>query len=446
MPTLLRPPGPKDRGLIGNFPMGTKDPLGTFTAWAHSFGDIFHYRFLHRHIYFLNHPDLIKEVLVAQAPNFRKGDAVRVNRRIFGNGLLSNEGASWLEHRRLIQPTFHRTRMDTYAATMVSYTQRMFETWNPGEVRDIHEDMMHLTLEIVCMALFNIEVATYGDRIAVALNTLMQLSAGGRILLPEFLRRIPTPTNRRYDRATQDLDDVVYSIIRNRQDTPQAGSHDLLSALLAARYEDGSSMSLQQLRDEVMTLLLAGHETTAVSLSWIWLLLSQNPDAEHQLWSEIETVLGGRPPRVDDVPKLCFTERVVKEAMRLYPPAWAIVRTTVNATELGGYTLPVGSTAIMSQWVTHRDPRFYDEPEQFRPDRWLDERSKSLPRFAYFPFGGGPRICIGASFAMTEAVLVLATIAQKWQLQLASSTAPLPVPGITLRPRGGVKVYVLPRA
>lgn len=369
-PTLVRPPGPKDRGLIGNFPMGTKDPLGTFTVWAHTFGDIFHYRFLHRHIYFLNHPDLIKEVLVTQAPKFKKGDAVRVNRRIFGNGLLSNEGASWLEQRRLIQPAFHRTRIDTYAATMVSYTQRMFETWNPGEVRDIHEDMMRLTLEIVCMALFNIDVATYGDRIAVALNTLMQLSAGGRILLPEFLRRIPTPTNRRYDRATQELDDVVYSIIASRQNTPQPGSNDLLSVLLEARYEDGTSMSIQQLRDEVMTLLLAGHETTAVSLSWIWLLLSQNPQVEQQLSLEIDAVLGGRPPTVHDIPKLCFAERVVKEAMRLYPPAWAIVRTTVNATEIGGYTLPAGSTAIMSQWVTHRDPRFYDEPEQFRPDRW----------------------------------------------------------------------------
>lgn len=445
MSTVLRPPGPKDRGIIGNFPMGGKDPLGTYTRWARTYGDIFHYRFLNRHIYFLNHPDLIKDVLVTRAPNFRKGDAVRVNRRIFGNGLLSSEGASWLQQRRLIQPAFHRTRIESYGQAMVAYAQRMLDGWQPGELRDIHEDMMRLTLEIVCRALFNLEIASHEDRIAVALNTLMQLSTGGRMLLPQILRRIPTRTNRKYERATHELDSVVYSIIQERQAAPQDGSNDLLSALLEARYEDGSSMSVQQLRDEVMTLLLAGHETTAVTLSWVWLLLSQHPQVEQQLWSEIDTVLKGRPPEVRDIANLNFAEHVVKEAMRLYPPAWAIVRTALTDTAIGNYTLPAGSTAIMSQWVTHRDPRFYDEPEVFRPNRWLDERSNFLPKFAYFPFGGGPRICIGASFAMTEAVLVLVTIAQKWQIRLASTIPPEPIPGITLRPRGGVKVNVLAR-
>jgi len=425
--------------------MGGKDPLGTYTRWARTYGDIFHYRFLNRHIYFLNHPDLIKDVLVTRAPNFRKGDAVRVNRRIFGNGLLSSEGASWLQQRRLIQPAFHRTRIESYGQAMVAYAQRMLDGWQPGELRDIHEDMMRLTLEIVCRALFNLEIASHEDRIAVALNTLMQLSTGGRMLLPQILRRIPTRTNRKYERATHELDSVVYSIIQERQAAPQDGSNDLLSALLEARYEDGSSMSVQQLRDEVMTLLLAGHETTAVTLSWVWLLLSQHPQVEQQLWSEIDTVLKGRPPEVRDIANLNFAEHVVKEAMRLYPPAWAIVRTALTDTAIGNYTLPAGSTAIMSQWVTHRDPRFYDEPEVFRPNRWLDEQSNSLPKFAYFPFGGGPRICIGASFAMTEAVLVLVTIAQKWQIRLASTIPPEPIPGITLRPRGGVKVNVLAR-
>jgi len=426
--------------------MGGKDPLGTYTRWARTYGDIFHYRFLNRHIYFLNHPDLIKDVLVTRAPNFRKGDAVRVNRRIFGNGLLSSEGASWLQQRRLIQPAFHRTRIESYGQAMVAYAQRMLDGWQPGELRDIHEDMMRLTLEIVCRALFNLEIASHEDRIAVALNTLMQLSTGGRMLLPQILRRIPTRTNRKYERATHELDSVVYSIIQERQAAPQDGSNDLLSALLEARYEDGSSMSVQQLRDEVMTLLLAGHETTAVTLSWVWLLLSQHPQVEQQLWSEIDTVLKGRPPEVRDIANLNFAEHVVKEAMRLYPPAWAIVRTALTDTAIGNYTLPAGSTAIMSQWVTHRDPRFYDEPEVFRPNRWLDERSNFLPKFAYFPFGGGPRICIGASFAMTEAVLVLVTIAQKWQIRLASTIPPEPIPGITLRPRGGVKVNVLARS
>lgn len=444
MSALLRPPGPRSRGLIGNFPMGSKDPLGTFTRWARTYGDIFHYRFLHRHVYFLNHPDLIKEVLVTRASQFRKGDAVRANRRIFGNGLLSNEGTSWRTQRRLIQPAFHRTRIDGYAATMVSYTERMISTWRSGETRDIHEDMMRLTLEIVSKALFSVDIMSQEDRIAVALNTLMRLGTGGRLLLPEMFRRIPTAKNQEYRRAGSELDDIVHSIIRHRQSEPLADADDLLSSLLEARYDDGSAMSTQQLRDEVMTLLLAGHETTAVSLSWVWMLLAQHPDVERQLTRELEDVLAGRAPTIEDLPKLGVAERIVKEAMRLYPPAWATVRSAVEDCEIAGYTVPANSAVIMSQWVTHRDPRFYDEPEQFRPDRWVPERYNSAPRFTYFPFGGGPRMCIGASFAMTEAVLVLAIIAQRWQVKLASD-APEPVPGITLRPRGGLQVCVSQR-
>jgi len=219
-----------------------------------------------------------------------------------------------------------------------------------------------------------------------------------------------------------------------------------LTALLQARYDDGSAMTEQQLRDEVMTLLLAGHETTAVTLSWIWLLVSQHPEVERQLLREIDCVLGTRSVAAQDISQLRVTESVVKEAMRLYPPAWALVRTAANKVEIGGYTVPAGSSVVMSQWVMHRDPRFYEEPERFRPERWLNESSTPLPRFAYFPFGGGPRICIGAAFAMTEAVLVLATVAQRWKLRLEPGWAPAPVPGITLRPRGGIKVRVEPRS
>jgi len=273
----------------------------------------------------------------------------------------------------------------------------------------------------------------------------MQLSTGGRLLLPEVFRRIPTAKNRQYKRATDELDEIVYGIIRRRQQEPSSSEHDLLGALLDARYDDGSSMSALQLRDEVMTLLLAGHETTAASLSWVWLLLAQYPDIEQQLGRELDELLAGRSPTVQDVPNLALAERTVREAMRLYPPAWAIVRTAVQDLELAGYRVPAGSTVIMSQWVMHRDPRFYDEPEEFRPDRWLEERYRSSPRFSYFPFGGGPRICIGASFAMTEAVLVLATVAQRWQMRLTSDGTPEPVPGITLRPRNGLKLSVSPR-
>jgi cytochrome P450 len=448
--SLLRPPGPKSRSIIGNFPMGSKDPLAIFSAWAREYGDIFHYRFLNRHIYFLNHPDLIKEVLVTQSPNFIKGLAVQANRRVFGKGLVSNDGASWAQQRRLIQPAFHRSRIETYAGFMVSYTERMLSTWHDGEARDVHQDMMRLTLEIVAKALFSVEIASDKDRVAAALDTLLNFSTGGRMIVPELLRRLPTPGNLRYQRAIAELDDIVYTLIRNRQAAPNPDpaapqNHDLLATLLEARYEDGSPMPTQQLRDEVMTLLLAGHETTAVSLSWTWLLLANHPEVEQKLWAELRTVLNGRSPTLQDLSALPYTERVVKEAMRLYPPVWALTRTPLKDFEIAGYRVPAGSPVLMSQWVAHRDPRFYDEPERFLPDRWLDQRYKTAPRFTYFPFGGGPRVCIGSSFATTEAALVLATIAQQFQLRLRSNAPVETVPSITLRPRHGIQVTLTRR-
>jgi cytochrome P450 len=451
MVSIRRPPGPPSRGIVGNLPMASPDPLGLFSEWAHQYGDIFHYRVFNRHVYFVNHPDLIKEVLINQASNFIKGDAVRANRRIFGHGLLANEGASWLRQRRLIQPAFHRKHIEAYANIMVQYTQRMLAGWHDGEARDIHQNMMQLTLEIVSMALFSVEIAPEKDRVALALDDLMELSIGLRMLLPAPFRRFPTKKNRRYEAAIRSLDDIVYGLIRERQANPGASSkhgfhsEDLLGTLLQVRYEDGSAMAAEQLRDEVMTLLLAGHETTAVSLSWIWLLLSQHPEAEQKLWSELDQVLNGRSPTMRDLAALPYTERVVKEAMRLYPPAWAIVRNAIEDCDIGGYRIPAKSPVIMSQWVMHHDRRFYDQPHSFLPDRWLDERLKTAPRFSYFPFGGGPRMCIGASFATTEAALVLATIAQQYQIRVTSTEPILRTPSITLRPRHGIPVTLTRR-
>jgi cytochrome P450 len=429
--------------------MASKDPLGLFTEWARLYGDIFHYRAFYWHIYFINHPDLIKEVLVTKAPSFIKGEAVRANRRIFGNGLLASEGSFWLQQRRLIQPAFHHSHIESYANIMVRYTERMLTTWRDGESRDIHQDMMRLTLEIVSMAMFSVEIASEKDRVAVALDTLMELSMGPRMLLPELFRRLPTRNNRRYDRAVHELDDIVYTLIRERQSNSAApspdGFEDLLHTLLQACDEDGSPMPVQQIRDEVMTLLLAGHETTAVSLSWIWLLLSQHPEVEHKLWSELRAILNGRSPTMHDLASLPYTERVVKEAMRLYPPIWATVRTTAKDCEIGGYLIPAKSPIIMSQWVMHRDLRYYDQPTEFQPDRWLDERYKTAPRFSYFPFAGGPRICIGASFATTEAALVLATIAQQYQIRVDPNAIIESTPSITLRPRHGIPVTLTRR-
>jgi cytochrome P450 len=241
------------------------------------------------------------------------------------------------------------------------------------------------------------------------------------------------------------LDDIVFGLIRQRRASPQPDSEDLLTMLLSARDDADAPMPTQQLRDEVMTLLLTGHETTAVALSWTWYLLAQNPEAEEKLWSELRHVLDGRSPRAADLPNLPYTERVVKEAMRLYPPVWAMVRNPIKDCEIGGYRIPAGAAVIFSQWVMHRDPRFYSEPERFHPDRWLDE-STATPKFAYFPFGAGPRGCIGASFASMEAALVLATVAQKYQLRLAPDCVAEPTPAITLRPRHGIKVILAGRA
>jgi cytochrome P450 len=444
MTLLPRPPGPENRGIVGNFPLGTRDPLGLYTRWARQYGDIIYYRAFFRHVYFLNNPDFIERVLVTNSRNFIKGEALQFNRRIFGNGLLTNEGDAWLKQRHLIQPAFRRDRVESYGNTIVAYTERMVAPWHNGEVRDIHRDMMRLGLEVVAKALFNVEIASERNTIAEALNTFMELGSRGRLLLPPILRLLPTADNRRYQRAARQLDDVVYGLIRQRRSNDHIGD-DLLYGLLHTQDESGRGMSDKQLRDEVMTLLLAGHETTAVSLSWTWYLLAQYPEVEEKLWSELRQVLNGRKPTAQDLSKLPYTGRVVKEAMRLYPPAWAIVRKSLQQCEIGGYQVPAGSTVMMNQWVMHRDPRYYDQPERFNPDRWLDERAKAIPKFAYFPFGGGPRTCIGASFAAMEGVLVLATIAQKYQLRVAPDWPVEPLPTMTLRPKQGIKVVLTRR-
>jgi cytochrome P450 len=442
---LIRPPGPPNHGIVGNFPMGSKDPLARMTEWARQYGDIFYYRVLARHVYFLNHPDLIRYVLATDPQNFLKGDAIRYNRRIFGKGLVANEGESWAQHRRILQPSFTHGRIESYAGMMVASTMRMIDTWQDGESRDIHHDMMQLTLEIVARALFSVEIASEKDRISTALDTLMQLSTGARMLMPPLLRRIPTPGNLRLARASNELDRIVNSLIDERRASGPSSHSDVLDTLLQSRYADGSPLPRRQVRDEVMTLLLTGHETTAVALSWTWMLLSQNPDVELKLWSELCDVLGGRSPAMSDLQRLPYLDRVIKESLRLYPPAWALVRTPIKDCEIGGYRVPAGSNILISQWVMHRDPRYYDEPERFNPDRWLDERTKAAPRYAYFPFGGGPRSCIGAAFASIETALVLATIAQKFQVLVAPDTTVVPTPSITLRPRNGVRVVLTKR-
>jgi cytochrome P450 len=440
---MLRPPGPKPHFIFGNMPLASRDPLAIFEKWAREYGDVFYYRALFIHVYFLNHPDLIESVLVRNYQNFLKDHVIRKSRWFFGDGLLTNEGESWLRQRRLAQPAFHRERIAGYANIMTEYAEEMLATWRDGEVCDVHQEMMQLTLKIVVRALFNVESQEVGQ-ISAAMNVLMSNSVGIRLLLPPAARFLPTPAMLEFRRAVRRLDEIVYRIIAERRKN-EADTGDLLSMLMQARDEDGSRMSDKQLRDEVMTFLLAGHETTALALSWSWHLLAQNPEVESKLHEELDRVLGGRTPEFSELRNLNYAERVVKESMRLYPPAWSVARTAAKDFDIAGYRIPSGANVVMSTWIMHHDPRYFPDPYKFEPERWLSAESQR-PRFAYFPFGGGPRQCIGNSFALMEATLLVAAIAQKFQFRPVEGHPVVPIPSFTLRPKYGIRMTLQSRS
>ncbi|HEX6802272.1 MAG TPA: cytochrome P450 [Terriglobales bacterium] len=440
---MLRPPGPKPHFLYGNMPLASKDPLSVFLSWAREFGDIFYYRAGWLHVYFLNHPELIESVLIKNYQNFLKDRVIRNSRWFFGEGLLTNEGDSWLRQRRLSQPAFHRERVASYARIMTDYTEQMLSNWREGEVRDIHKEMMQLTLRVVVRCLFNVEAEEIGA-ISAAMNTMMRNTTGLRMLLPPAARYLPLPSMIEFRRAVRRLDETVYNIIQTRSKAPH-DSGDLLSMLMQARDEDGSRMTTRQLRDEVLTFLLAGHETTALALSWTWHLLAQHPEIEARLHQELHTKLQGRVPTLADLAALPYTDRVIKEVLRLYPPAWSLARTVISDFHVRGYLIPAGANVVMSQWIMHRDPRYFRDPEQFDPDRWLDPAMQKLPRFTYFPFGGGPRQCIGSSFATMEATLILATVAQRFRFQQVPDHEVVPIPSFTLRPKHGIPMQLANR-
>jgi cytochrome P450 len=323
---------------------------------------------------------------------------------------------------------------------MTDYAGQTAATWRDAETRDIHLDMMQLTLRVVVRALFDIE-SEKTDQISSAMNVMMGNARGVRMLLPPIARYLPTPTMIGVRRAVGNLDDIVYEIIAHHR-AAKRDSGDLLSMLISARDEDGSRMSDKQLRDEVLTFLLAGHETTALALTWTWYLLSQHAEVEQRLHEELDRVLGERAPEFYDLQRLPYTERVIKESMRLYPPAWSLARTVISDFELRGYRIPAGANVVMSQWIMHRHPAYFPEPEKFDPERWAPDVAQKLPRFAYFPFGGGPRQCIGAAFAMMEATLLLATIAQRFRLRLAADHRVMATPSFTLRPKYGMRMIV----
>lgn len=434
-------PGPKERYPLEFLFALQNDPIKLLLESARGYGDIVVFPIGSERIFSLSHPDYIERVLVTSNRQFVKSRGLKYAKRILGEGLLTSEGEFHLRQRRLIQPAFHRQQMAQYAQVMVDYAARARARWQDGATLDIHEEMMRLTLAIVAKTLFDADVDSEAAEIGAALTASIEMFRRLNQPFGELIDRLPLPRNRRFRQAQERLDRTIYRIIEERRASGQDHG-DLLSMLLQAEDDDRTSMSPQQVRDEAMTLFLAGHETTANALTWTWYLLSQNPAVEAKLQAEVDAVLGNRLPTVQDLPQLSYAEKVLTESMRLYPPAWVIGRETVDDYMLDGFLMPAHSVILMSQYVVHRDPRYFSEPEQFAPERWTPEFKAALPRFAYFPFGGGPRVCIGEPFAWTEGILLLATLAQQWQMRLAPGQRIGLLPQITLRPKYGMRMIL----
>ncbi len=404
-------------------------------------------RFLNVPLYLLNHPDYVEYVLVKNNRNFIKDRAERSGLRFLGQGLLTSEGDYWRRQRRLAQPAFHRQKISAYGRTMVEIAEKMLDaSWRDGETRGIQEDMSRITLEIVSATLFGASITEdLEEEVGDALGVVMERFTGG--ILFKVPERIPTPANLRFRHAIRRLEEIIYGIIRERRRSPAGDAGDLLSMLIAARDEaTGEGMTDKQLRDEVLTIFLAGHETTALNLSWTWHLLAGHPTIAEKLRDELRETLGERAPAMEDIPGLRYADAVVKESMRLYPPVWGFGREALRDCEIGGFHVPKGTQVVMSQWVMHRDGRYFEDPETFRPERWLDGSTDGLPKYAYFPFGGGPRLCIGQSFARMEAVLLLATISQRFELRHAPGQELVkPLPSLTLRPENGLRMVLKER-
>jgi len=439
--TRALPPGPKTSLLSALTYRPGRDPLAFFSNLAREYGDLAYLRMGGEHLFIASNPADIKDVLVTHNQNFHKSRGLERVKILLGEGLLTSEDAFHLRQRRLMQPAFHRDRIAAYAATMVAYADRVRNGWTEAVTFDMARDMSRLTLLIVGKTLFDTDVESQARDVGVAMSGLMDSFWTMMLPFGDRLERLPIPYLRRGRRARERLDAIVYGIIRERR-ANLGDRGDLLSMLLMAQDDEdkGRGMTDKQVRDEAMTIFLAGHETTANALTWTWYLLSQTAEVERRLHEEIDRVLGGRLPTVADVERLPYVMRVVTESMRLYPPAWLVGRRAVNEYRIGDYYVPPRSIIVMSQWIVHRDRRHYPDPERFDPDRWTPEFRAALPRFAYFPFGGGPRQCIGESFAWMELVLLVATIAQRWRFELAPDHPVVPYAAVTLRPRYGMKM------
>ncbi len=435
--TVARPPGPKGRFLSGNLPAYRLDPLGFLTRCARTYGGIVALRFGRRRFLLLTHPDYIEYVLNTGHRNFRKHSKGSFS-PLLGQGLFASDGDFWLRQRRLAQPAFQRQRLAVHGKIIVALAERMLATWQDGETRDFHEEMMRLMLEITARTILGIDAPEEARDLGCALDaavTCVEARFGSWGWLP-------TPNNLRLGRALRDLDTILYRLIERRR-ADGGNRDDVFSSLLHPRHgADDGCMTDRQARDEAVNLFVAGRETTALALSWTWYLLAHHPESVAELEAELDSVLGGRAPTVADLPQLRYIEQVVMESLRLFPPAFGLGRVAIQDCEIGGYRVPAGTSLLLSQWVVHRDPQYFDHPDQFRPHRWADGLAQRLPKYAYFPFGAGPRLCIGNTFAMMNTVLVLATIAQRFCVAPAPGHVVTLWPNVTLRPWQGIKVVL----
>jgi cytochrome P450 len=402
------------------------------------YGDVAYFRIGRRRIYLISHPEYVRDITVTHADNFTKGPALRLAKVTLGEGLLTSEGDFHRRQRRLMQPAFHAQRVTDYADVFATFARRTRDRWNAGDVFDVRAAMTQLTLEIVAKTLFDAEIEAEVRELGEAMDVTVTMFDRSRHPFARLLNLLPLKSNLRFLKAKDRVFETIDRMIAQQRRQGSSGDRkDFLSILLRARDSEGDKqgMSDEQLRFEAMTLFSAGHETTANALVWTWLLLAQNPAAEARLHEELDRELGGRLPTGGDVPRLQYTRAVMAESMRLYPPAWVIGRQAIKAHRVGDFEIPAQGVVLMSQYIVHRDPRWWERPDEFRPERWLAEQP-NRPRYAYFPFGGGPRQCIGESFAWLEGILLIATLAQRWRFGLADESAKVRLHAtITLRPR-----------
>lgn len=438
------PPGPKEFPGVGSALKFRANPIAFFTHARDTYGDVTHFTMRRQNFYFFAHPDAAQQVLVERASSLNKTPVFkRTLGKALGNGLLLSDGEHHRKQRKLMQPAFHHKRIATYADAMVRRSTALANQWRTGETRNVAEDMSLLTLEIVAETLFGADVQADGMRVGAATTDFMQYYVNrirAPFPAPDWMQ---TANNKRGTTSTAIVHEVTERFIRDRRAQGNPDTGDLLSMLMRSADEaTGSTMTDEQVRDEALTLFGAGHETTAITMAWTFYLLAQHPDIHDKLREELDRVLQGNAPTLAHIPELKYTDMIVKESMRLYPPAWFIGRYTIADVELGGYQIPKGSYISLSPFVVHHDPRWYPDPYAFRPERFAEGWDKTLPKYAYFPFGGGPRICIGNSFASMEAVLILATIGARYRFTLTDSAPVALEPLITLRPKGGVHLQV----